>query len=105
MMQDPNSFQLARVPLSASPPDSPSGGPLAAPANLPDVPSSALFNQIQRTALEVLSPNDYHSVGGKRFIKKSGWRVRGSIAWCSVTCTHVVYRYCLAPGHVLRNLS
>jgi hypothetical protein len=54
-----------------SPPDSPVGGAVAA---LPDVPSSALFNHIQRTALEILTESDYHSIGGKRFIKKNGWR-------------------------------
>jgi hypothetical protein len=41
---------------------------------LPDVPSSAIFNKIQATALECLSPGDYHVMGGRRFIKKSGWR-------------------------------
>ena len=41
---------------------------------LPDVPSSALFNHMQRTAMEVLTDGDYHVMNGRRFIKKNGWR-------------------------------
>ena len=46
----------------------------AAGQRLPDVPSSAIFNKIQQTALECLTDSDYQVMGGKRFIKKSGWR-------------------------------
>ncbi len=89
-MNDPQKYQLARVPMQplSSPPNSPSmGGAMGAMGGamvqtMPDVPSSAVFNQIQRTALEVLTETDYHSIGGKRFIKKSGWRVRT----CQMRC-------------------
>ena len=49
-----------------SPPGSPGGGALVplAPV-LPELPSSSLFNQMQRTALQVLSDGDYQMAQGK----------------------------------------
>jgi len=57
-------------------PGSPSGGGALVPLAqvLPELPSSSLFNQMQRTALQVLTADDYQSVQGKKFIKKNGWR-------------------------------
>eukprot|EP00898_Chlorokybus_atmophyticus_P009234 jgi/Chlat1/940/Chrsp108S08618 len=32
------------------------------------------FNYYQTQALQILDPSDWHAVGSKRFVKKSGWR-------------------------------
>jgi hypothetical protein len=50
-----------------SPPGSPDGGGALVPlaAVLPELPASGVFNQMQRTALQVLSDGDYQMAQGK----------------------------------------